>query len=203
MVATAKRIELWPVSRLMPYKRNARTHSQEQIAQIAASISEFGFLNPILVDSSEGIIAGHGRLAAAKELGLIEVPVVVFDHLTEPQRRAYVIADNQLALQAGWDEELLTDELDALQFDGFDLDLLGFDADQLAKLLGDDEQDDEEKEEEEDDTFQRGQPLAIILEPEEMRVWRQAKEKIGYVRDKAALLKLANDYLNPPEAAQQ
>jgi ParB-like chromosome segregation protein Spo0J len=187
----------------MPYKRNARTHSQEQIAQIAASISEFGFLNPILVDSSEGIIAGHGRLAAAKELGLIEVPVVVFDHLTEPQRRAYVIADNQLALQAGWDEELLTDELDALQFDGFDLDLLGFDADQLAKLLGDDEQDDEEEEEEEDDTFQRGQPLAIILEPEEMRVWRQAKEKIGYVRDKAALLKLANDYLNPPEAAQQ
>lgn len=203
MVATAKRIELWPVSRLMPYKRNARTHSQEQIAQIAASISEFGFLNPILVDSNEGIIAGHGRLAAAKELGLIEVPVVVFDHLTEPQRRAYVIADNQLALQAGWDEELLTDELDALQFDGFDLDLLGFDADQLAKLLGDDEQDDEEEEEEEDDTFQRGQPLAIILEPEEMRVWRQAKEKIGYVRDKAALLKLANDYLNPPEAAQQ
>lgn len=200
---SARKIETWPIARLVPYERNARTHSPEQVAQIAASIQEFGFTNPILVDSDDGILAGHGRLAAAKDLGMAQVPVIVLDHLSPAQRRAYVLADNQLALNAGWDENLLADELDALQFDGFDLDLLGFDGDQLAKLLGDDEQDEKEEEQEEDDTFQRGQPLAIILEPEEMRVWRQAKEKIGYVRDKAALLKLANDYLNPPEAAQQ
>lgn len=197
-------VERWPIDRVKEYERNSRTHSRDQVDRIAASMMEFGFTSPLLVDAEEVLVAGHGRLAAAKKLGLEEVPVIVLGYLTPEQRRAYVIADNQLALQAGWDEELLADELDALQFDGFDLDLLGFDADQLAKLLGDDEQDEEEEEEEEeDDAFQRGQPLAIILEPEEMRVWRQAKEKIGYVRDKAALLKLANDYLNPSEAAQQ
>lgn len=198
-----EKVERWPIERVREYERNSRTHSASQVDRIAASMMEFGFTSPLLVDADDVLVAGHGRLAAAQKLGLEEVPVIVLGHLTPEQRRAYVIADNQLALQAGWDEELLADELDALQFDGFDLDLLGFDGDQLAKLLGDDEQDEEQEEEEEDDTFQRGQPLAIILEPEEMRVWRQAKEKIGYVRDKAALLKLANDYLNPPEAAQQ
>jgi len=125
-ITMAKRIELWPVERLTPYKRNARTHSVEQVAQIAASIVEFGFTNPILVDSSDGIIAGHGRLAAAQELKLLQVPVVVLDHLSERQRRAYIIADNQLALTAGWDDELLKSELGELNELGFDLTLLGW-----------------------------------------------------------------------------
>ena len=97
----ADRIEVWPTDKLVPYDKNPRTHSPEQINQIAASIAEFGFLNPILVDTTAGIIAGHGRLQAAKQLGLAQVPVVVLDHLTEAQKRAYVIADNKLALNAG------------------------------------------------------------------------------------------------------
>ena len=125
-ITMAKRIELWPVERLTPYERNARTHSVEQVTQIAASIVEFGFTNPILVDSSDGIIAGHGRLAAAQELKLLQVPVVVLDHLSERQRRAYIIADNQLALTAGWDDELLKSELGELNELGFDLTLLGW-----------------------------------------------------------------------------
>ena len=121
-----EKLERWPVDRLVPYERNARTHSPEQVAQIAASIVEFGFTNPILVASDAGIIAGHGRLEAAKQLGLAEVPVVVLDHLTPAQRRAYVIADNQLALISGWDDELLKGELAELGELEFDLSLLGW-----------------------------------------------------------------------------
>lgn len=131
----AKRIELWPVDRLKPYERNARTHSTEQVAQIAASIVEFGFTNPILVDINDGIVAGHGRLTAAQELGLKTVPVVVLDHLSDRQRRAYVIADNQLALSAGWDTDLLRAELQDLVEQDFDLSLIGFSDDELADLL--------------------------------------------------------------------
>lgn len=131
----AKRLEMWPVERLVPYERNARTHSPEQVAQIAASIREFGFTAPILVDGKDGILAGHGRLAAAKELGLSEVPVVVLDHLTAAQRRAYVLADNKLALNAGWDDELLRLELGDLQLAEFDLSLLGWSEAELAELL--------------------------------------------------------------------
>src|SRR5438477_6397740 len=103
----ARSIEHWPLDKLIPYARNPRTHSDAQIAQIAASITEFGFNNPILVDSKAGIIAGHGRLLAARKLQLSEVPVIVLDHLTEAQKRAYIIADNQLALNAGWDDDIL------------------------------------------------------------------------------------------------
>src|SRR5258708_4919375 len=131
----ARRIELWPIDRLRPYERNARTHSDEQIAQIAASILEFGFTNPILVDSRDGILAGHGRLLAARKLKLAEVPVIVLDHLTEVQRRAYVLADNKLAENAGWNEGLLSAELAALDADGFNLDLVGFSDEELADLL--------------------------------------------------------------------
>ena len=131
----AKRIELWPLDRLKPYDRNARTHSAEQVAQIAASIVEFGFTNPILVDSSDGIIAGHGRLSAAQELGLKTVPVVVLDHLSDRQRKAYILADNQLALNAGWDTDLLRSELQDLAELDFDLSLIGFSDDELADLL--------------------------------------------------------------------
>jgi DNA modification methylase len=136
-VAMAKRIELWPLDRLKPYDRNARTHSAEQVAQIAASIVEFGFTNPILVDSNDGIIAGHGRLSAAQELGLKTVPVVVLDHLSDRQRKAYILADNQLALNAGWDTDLLRGELQDLAELDFDLSLIGFSDDELADLLPD------------------------------------------------------------------
>lgn len=132
---TAQRIEHWPVARLVPYERNARTHSPEQVAQIAASIQEFGFTNPILVNGKDGILAGHGRLLAAKDLGLAEVPVVVLDHLTPEQQRAYVLADNKLALNAGWDVDMLTAEMENLQAAEFDLSLLGWSADELSGLL--------------------------------------------------------------------
>src|SRR5512140_3910794 len=133
--ALARRIEIWPIDRLVPYAKNARTHSPEQVAQIAASIAEFGFNAPILVDSNAGIIAGHGRLLAARKLGLEEVPVVVLDHLTETQRRAYVLADNKLALNAGWDEKVLAAELRDLEQGGVDLALVGFSDDELEDLL--------------------------------------------------------------------
>src|SRR6266571_8708928 len=110
----AKHIEMWPIEKLIPYARNPHTHSEAQVAQIAASITEFGFNNPILVDSKAGIIAGHGRLLAARKLKLKEVPVIVLDHLSEAQKRAYIIADNQLAMNAGWNEDLLRIELAAL-----------------------------------------------------------------------------------------
>lgn len=123
---------------LIPYARNSRTHSEEQVAQIAASIREFGFTNPILVDAEGGIIAGHGRVLAARKLGMTKVPVIELSHLTEAQRRAYVIADNKLALNAGWDEELLRIELDELDELGFDLELTGFSLEEIEDIcLGD------------------------------------------------------------------
>jgi hypothetical protein len=131
----AKRIELWPIDRLIPYAQNPRTHSDAQVAQIAASIAEFGFNNPVLVDTKDGIIAGHGRLLAARKLKLDQVPVVVLDHLTETQKRAYILADNRLAELAGWDEELLRGELAGLRDADFNLDLIGFDEDELERLL--------------------------------------------------------------------
>jgi ParB-like chromosome segregation protein Spo0J len=131
----ATRIEFWPIERLIPYARNPRTHSDTQVAQIAASIAEFGFNNPILVDTKRGIIAGHGRLLAARKLQLEQVPVIVLDHLTEAQKRAYILADNQLALNAGWDDDLLRAELAALQKDDFNVRLIGFEDEELARLL--------------------------------------------------------------------
>lgn len=124
-------IEHWPLSRLVPYERNARVHSAEQVDQVAASIREFGFNNPILVASDDGIIAGHCRLAAAKQLGLTDVPVIVLDHLTDTQRRAYMLADNKLALNASWDEELLGDDDLSAAGDGLT------DPDQVPEVEGD------------------------------------------------------------------
>jgi DNA modification methylase len=128
-------VEAWPIDRLIPYGRNARTHSDSQVAQIAASMVEFGWTNPVLSDSQGNVIAGHGRLAAAKSLGLTTVPVVILDHLTEAQRRAYILADNKLALNAGWDDETLAAELHALNAEGYDLDLIGFSAEELDALM--------------------------------------------------------------------
>jgi len=119
---------------LIPYARNSRTHSDAQVAQIAASIKEFGFLNPVLADGENGIIAGHGRILAAQKLGLDTVPVIEVSHLTDAQRKAYIIADNKLALNAGWDNDLLRIELQELEGDGFDLSLTGFDLDEIRAL---------------------------------------------------------------------
>ncbi|MCC6505174.1 MAG: site-specific DNA-methyltransferase [Aquimonas sp.] len=135
----ADKIEQWPTAKLLPYARNARTHSEEQVAQIAASIAEFGFTNPILAGADGVIVAGHGRLAAAHKLGLALVPVVVLEHLSPTQRRALVIADNRIAENAGWDEAMLRIELVTLQDDDFDVSLTGFDADALAELLADED----------------------------------------------------------------
>ena len=132
-------IERWPTDKLVPYARNARTHSEEQVAQIAASIVEFGFTNPILAGSDGVIVAGHGRLAAAQKLGLDTVPVVVLDHLTPTQRHALIIADNRIAENAGWDDAMLRIELHSLQEDGFNLDITGFDADALAEIMAGEE----------------------------------------------------------------
>ena len=127
------------VSSLIPYARNSRTHSDAQVGQIAASIKEFGFLNPIIVDGESGIIAGHGRVLAMQKLGLADVPVIDASHLTDVQRRAYVIADNKLALNADWDSEMLRVELDELGKDGFDIELTGFSLDEVQALSFDDE----------------------------------------------------------------
>lgn len=116
-----------PIADIKPFENNSRTHSQRQIEQVAASIQEFGFTNPILIDNEDTVIAGHGRLLAAESLGLSEVPTIVLGDLSEDQRRAYVIADNKLALNAGWDEELLMQEIEYLKSIDFDTDLLGWD----------------------------------------------------------------------------
>lgn len=128
-------IEKIDISVLIPYARNARTHSDEQIAQIAGSIKEFGFNNPVLIDKDNGVIAGHGRLAAARKLGLKEVPCIRLEHLTETQRKAYILADNRIALNSGWEAELLSLELSELLEGGVNLESLGFDADEIDALL--------------------------------------------------------------------
>ena len=128
-------IKRLPLADLIPYARNARTHTDAQVAQIAASIREFGWTNPVLVDGERGIIAGHGRVLAARKLGIDEVPCIELAHLTEAQKRAYILADNKLALNAGWENELLALELGELRDDGFDIDLIGFSGDELSDLL--------------------------------------------------------------------
>lgn len=135
MIST-ERFEKVNIDKLVPYARNARTHSKEQILQLRASIREFGFVNPVIVDKDLNIIAGHGRILAAKEEGFTEVPCVFAEHLTESQKRAYIIADNRLALNAGWDAEMLSVEIADLQGSDFDISLLGFDDAELNKLLG-------------------------------------------------------------------
>ena len=128
------------VSELIPYARNSRTHSDEQVSKIAASIKEFGFLNPIITDGDNGIVAGHGRVMAAQRIGMEYVPTVEASHLTDAQKRAYVIADNRLALDAGWDDEMLRVEFADLEDDGFDLELTGFTMDEIAALEPEPEQ---------------------------------------------------------------
>ena len=137
---TNLQVVTWPVEKLIPFARNARTHSDEQVAQIAASIAEFGWTNPILAGADGIVIAGHARLLAARKLGMTEVPVIVLDHLTDSQRRALVLADNRLALNAGWDEEMLRVEIAALDEDGFNLEVVGFTDEEIEGLLRDPEE---------------------------------------------------------------
>ena len=129
------KIETRLVADLIPYASNSRTHSDAQVAQIAASIREFGWTNPILIDGENTIIAGHGRLLAARKLGMEDVPAIILDHLSKAQQRALVIADNQLALNAGWDIGMLKAEIDDLNLEGFNLELLGFDERELANFI--------------------------------------------------------------------
>ena len=132
------RYELVDVDKLIPYVNNARTHSAEQVNKLAGSIKEFGFINPVIIDGDNGILAGHGRVMAAKQLGLKKVPCVAADYLTEAQRKAYILADNKMALDAGWDNELLKVEIESLQEMGFDLEFTGFDEKELADLFASD-----------------------------------------------------------------
>jgi hypothetical protein len=124
-----------PIGELSPYEKNARTHTDEQVSQIVASIEEFGFTAPILIDGDKGVLAGHGRLMAAKFLGMAEVPCVILSHLTQAQRRAYILADNKLALNAGWDLDMLAAEVAALKLEDFDVSLLGFSQHELDQMM--------------------------------------------------------------------
>ena len=204
----ARRIELWPLERLAPYQRNPRTHSEAQVTQIAASIAEFGFCNPILVDSRDGIIAGHGRLLAARKLGLAEVPVIVLDHLSETQRRAYVLADNRLSELAGWDHELLALELKELADAGFDATLAGFDAKEIDDFLASLERDAEPEDTAAEDAVPEP-PVEAVTRPGDLWLIGPHRLICGDCRDRGVLARLFEDrkanvvITSPPYATQR
>jgi ParB-like chromosome segregation protein Spo0J len=137
MMTTTTEMQLIGIDKLIPYANNARTHSPEQINKLRSSLREFGFINPVIIDRDMNIIAGHGRVLAAREEHIAEVPCVFADHLTPAQKKAYIIADNRMAMDAGWDEELLRVEIEALQAEAFDIALTGFDDKELSKLFDD------------------------------------------------------------------
>lgn len=139
MSKTTTEMQLVAVSKLIPYVNNARTHSAEQVMKLRSSLREFGFINPVIIDRDYNVIAGHGRIMAAKEEGIKEVPCVFVDYLTEAQKKAYILADNRMAMDAGWDEELLRIEIESLQGADFDIGLTGFDENDLADLFGNDD----------------------------------------------------------------
>lgn len=187
-------VEYRKVESLIPFARNPRTHADAQIAKLAASIVEFGWTNPILVDGSQGIIAGHGRLAAARKLGLSEVPVIELAHLSPAQKRAYVIADNRLALDAGWDEEMLALELAELSESGYDLELTGFDPDELADLMAGGETT-TEGESDEDAVPESGGPL--VSKPGDVWICGEHRVHCGDATDADAYaVVLADDIAN-------
>ena len=135
---TTTQMQLVDINKLIPYVNNARTHSPEQITKLRSSLREFGFINPVLIDREFNVLAGHGRIAAAKEEGINEVPCVFVEHLSEAQKKAYILADNRMSLDAGWDDELLKVEMASLQEMGFDVGMTGFDESELADLFADD-----------------------------------------------------------------
>ena len=173
MGRTTTQMELVSISKLVPYVNNARTHSPEQIMKLRSSLREFGFINPVIIDKDFGIIAGHGRVMAAKEEGIDEVPCVFVDHLTEAQKKAYILADNRMAMDAGWDEELLRIEIEALQGMDFDIGLAGFDDDEIADLFaGDDNSDVEE------DDFDLSDALEQAAFVEKGDVWTVGRHRL-------------------------
>jgi len=137
---TTTQMQLVDINKLIPYVNNARTHSPEQITKLRSSLREFGFINPVLIDREYNVLAGHGRIAAAKEEGITEVPCVFVEHLSEAQKKAYILADNRMSLDAGWDDELLKVEMASLQEMGFDIGMTGFDESELADLFGEDKE---------------------------------------------------------------
>lgn len=146
MSKTTTEMQLVSISQLVPYVNNARTHSDAQVKKLRASLREFGFINPVIIDSEYNVIAGHGRILAAKEEGIEKIPCVFVDYLTPAQKKAYILADNRMAMDAGWDEELLRVEIEALQAESFDVGLTGFDEKDIAELFtgeDDDAQDDD------------------------------------------------------------
>jgi ParB-like chromosome segregation protein Spo0J len=183
------------IEKLIPYVNNSRTHDDAQVAQIAASIKEFGWTNPILTDGDNGIIAGHGRLMAARKLGMTTVPVIELEGMTEAQKKAYVIADNKLALNAGWDLEVLKLEIDELQELGFDLDLIGFDPSEFNEYSPNYELLDDENVNDEIDEMASGVKKAIQIEFD-IEHYDEAQELIKFWRQQGAYIgKMILDFL--------
>ena len=206
--AMAQRIELWPLDKLRPFARNARTHSDAQVTMIAASIAEFGFLNPILVDTNAGILAGHGRLLAARKLGLERVPVVILDHLSETQKRAYIICDNKSAEQAGWDDEILRGEMADLKAADVDFAMLGFSDDELRALLAEIEPETAESAAGKAEEEIPEAPVEPVTRPGD--IWRLGKHRLicGDCRDYGTVAQLldgarANVVITSPPYATQ
>ena len=168
---TTKEMKLVDIEKLVPYVNNARTHSQDQINKLRSSIREFGFINPVIIDKDYGVIAGHGRIMAAKEEGIKEVPCVFADHLNEAQKKAYILADNRMALDAGWDEELLRVEIESLEDYGFNVELTGFSPDELSSLF------DLGVETEEDD-FDVEEELKKPIFSKEGDIWTLGRHKV-------------------------
>ena len=172
MSKTTTDMELVSIDKLIPYVNNARTHSKEQINKLRSSLREFGFINPVIIGRDYGIIAGHGRVMAAREEGINEVPCVFVDHLTEAQKKAYIIADNRMALDAGWDEEILRVEIEALQAEAFDISLTGFGEDEISDLFGSDKTDVE------DDDYDLTAALEKAAFVEKGDVWVVGKHRL-------------------------
>lgn len=173
MTKTTTEMQLVPLSKLVPYINNARTHSPEQITKLRSSLREFGFVNPVIIDRDYGIIAGHGRVMAAKEEGIEEVPCVFVDYLTEAQKKAYIIADNRFAQDAGWDEELLRIEIEALQGMDFDVGLTGFNDDEIADFFAGDD-----KSEAEDDDFDLSAALEKASFVQRGDIWTVGRHRL-------------------------
>jgi ParB-like chromosome segregation protein Spo0J len=184
------------VNDLIPYARNSRTHSDEQVTQIAASIKEFGFTNPVLIDKTNGIIAGHGRVMAAKKLGLKEVPCIVADGWTDAQKKAYIIADNKLALNSGWDYGLLKLEIENLKELDFDIDLIGFDPSELTEYKPNYDLLEDEDVNDQIDEMASGVKKAIQIEFEPDH-YQEAQELVKFWRQQGAYVgKMIMDFLS-------
>ncbi len=200
MGKTTTEMQLVPLSKLVPYVNNARTHSPEQLTKLRSSLREFGFINPVIIDREFNVIAGHGRIAAAKEEGIIEVPCVFADFLTEAQKKAYILADNRMALDAGWDEELLRIEIESLQGADFDVSLTGFGEDEIADLFSGDGEKDVK-----DDDFDLSAALEKAAFVERGDIWTVGRHRLmcgdaTSVEDVAALMdgKKANLIVTDP-----